>query len=59
MDTTTQTYYLTCSECQSEATLTATEMLAVELLTRRPSWCRCFSPSHTKMIPGELRGSVA
>ena len=55
MDHSTQTFYLNCSECNAEATLTSTELLANKLLTRCPSWCRCSSPSHTKMVPGELR----
>ena len=55
MDYSTKTFYLSCSECKAEATLTATDLLAAELLTRRPSWCKCFSPSHTKLVPGMLK----
>ena len=55
MDHSTQTFYLKCSEYKAEATLTATEVMATKLLTRCPSWCRCSSPKHTKMIPGKLK----
>lgn len=51
----TQDFYLKCSRCNKEATLTSTQEKADALLSRRPSWCGCADPGCSKMIPGKLK----
>ena len=42
------------ANCEGEATLTAANVLAAEILASPTSCCKCYCPSRTKLVLGML-----